>query len=393
MICFLARFFIKDYKEVSSPHVRQSYGMLSGAFGIASNIILVIFKMLAGIMSGSIAIFSDALNNLSDVISSVVTLVFFKLSGADADEEHPFGHGRLEYIAGLIVSLFIIIMSVELMQGSVSKIFDPVQIQSSPLVIAILIVSMAVKFIMFASYLQVSRAIDSATVRSTAMDSLSDVLSTGIVLASVITYALSGVNIDGIAGIIVALFILKTGIDSAKDTINPLLGEPPSKQFLKEIEQTVMSHGDIYGVHDIVVHNYGPSRIMMSLHVEVPSDKTLTEIHDTVDSIEKELRQKYHCTAVIHMDPVDMSDTETAGIKELLKAIIRETDPAIKFHDLRVIRKNAQPPRVEFDMEIPYRFRLKDQELINIVEERLRSVDPDYRFDITIDKGQKDKED
>jgi divalent metal cation (Fe/Co/Zn/Cd) transporter len=246
---------------------------------------------------------------------------------------------------------------------------------------------------MFAAYLQVSRTIDSATVRSTAMDSLSDVLSTGIVLASVITYALSGVNIDGIAGIIVALFILKTGIDSAKDTINPLLGEPPSKQFLKEIEQTVMSHGDIYGVHDIVVHNYGPSRIMMSLHVEVPSDKTLTEIHDTVDSIEKELRQKYHCTAVIHMDPVDMSDTETAGIKELLKAIIRETDPAIKFHDLRIIRKNAQPPRVEFDMEIPYRFRLKDQELINIVEDRLRSVDPDYRFDITIDKGQKDKED
>ncbi|MBE5823523.1 MAG: cation transporter [Butyrivibrio sp.] len=389
MISFLARFFIKDHKQVDSPIVRQSYGMLSGAFGIAFNIILVIFKMIAGVLSGSIAVFSDALNNLSDVTSSVVTLIFFKLSGRDADEEHPFGHGRLEYVAGLIVSLLIIIMAVELLNGSIMKIIHPEDVELSFVIVLILVVSIFIKFIMFASYMQTAKLIDSATIRSAAMDSLSDVLSTSIVLVSLIIFEVTKINVDGYAGIVVALFIFKTGIDAAKDTINPLLGEPPSREFLREIEKTVLTHECVLGVHDIVVHNYGPSRVMMSLHVEVPSDENLITIHDIIDEIEKELRQKYHCTAVIHMDPVDSSDSEAMAIKSWLTLNIEEIDPSIKFHDLRIVRKEGEKPIVEFDLEVPYRYKMADDELVKLLEYRLREIGEEYSYDITVDKKEK----
>ena len=389
MISFLARFFIKDHKQVDSPIVRQSYGMLSGAFGIAFNIILVIFKMIAGVLSGSIAVFSDALNNLSDVTSSVVTLIFFKLSGRDADEEHPFGHGRLEYVAGLIVSLLIIIMAVELLNGSIMKIIHPEDVELSFVIVLILVVSIFIKFIMFASYLQTAKLIDSATIRSAAMDSLSDVLSTSIVLVSLIVFEVTKINVDGYAGIVVALFIFKTGIDAAKDTINPLLGEPPSREFLREIERTVLTHECVLGVHDIVVHNYGPSRVMMSLHVEVPSDENLITIHDIIDEIEKELRQKYHCTAVIHMDPVDSSDSEAMAIKNWLTLNIEEIDPSIKFHDLRLVRKEGEKPIVEFDLEVPYRYKMADDELVELLEYRLKEIGEGYSYDITVDKKEK----
>jgi len=389
MISFLARFFIKDHKQVDSPIVRQSYGMLSGAFGIAFNIILVIFKMIAGVLSGSIAVFSDALNNLSDVTSSVVTLIFFKLSGRDADEEHPFGHGRLEYVAGLIVSLLIIIMAVELLNGSIMKIIHPEDVELSFVIVLILVVSIFIKFIMFASYMQTAKLIDSATIRSAAMDSLSDVLSTSIVLVSLIIFEVTKINVDGYAGIVVALFIFKTGIDAAKDTINPLLGEPPSREFLREIEKTVLTHECVLGVHDIVVHNYGPSRVMMSLHVEVPSDENLITIHDIIDEIEKELRQKYHCTAVIHMDPVDSSDSEAMAIKSWLTLSIKEIDPSIKFHDLRIVRKEGEKPVVEFDLEVPYRYKMADDELVKLLEYRLGAIGDGYSYDITVDKKEK----
>ncbi|MCR5670527.1 MAG: cation diffusion facilitator family transporter [Butyrivibrio sp.] len=388
MICFLAKFFIKDHKQVDSPYVRQSYGMLSGAFGIAFNIILVLFKMTAGAVSGSIAVFSDALNNLSDVVSSAVTLIFFKLSGAEADEEHPFGHGRLEYIAGLIVSLLIILMAVELAQSSLKKIFYPDTIEYSAVVVVILVVSIAIKFIMFLSYLQVSKEIKSATIRSTAMDSLSDVLSTGIVLVSILVFGFTGKNVDGIAGLIVALFIVKTGIDAARDTINPLLGEPAGKEYIRDIMNTVLAHKDVLGVHDIIVHNYGPSRIMMSLHVEVPSYKTLVEVHDSVDEIEKELRQKYHCVAVIHMDPVDNTDIETIRIKNWLTLILEDMDQTFSFHDFRIIKKEEGNPVIEFDLVIPYKTKINEKEVIDAVRERLMNTVSGYELDITVDREQ-----
>ena len=385
MICTLAKKFIKDYDRVDDPKVRQGYGIISGAVGIALNIILVIIKLLAGTISGSIAIISDALNNLSDVVSSVVTLIGFKLAGQEADEEHPFGHGRLEYIAGLIVSLLIIIMAFELFQSSFAKITSPEAVTFTPVVVFILVVSVLIKFLMFAANLRSSKVIGSATLRSTAMDSISDVLSTSIVLISLFINHYTGLNVDGFAGIIVALFILKTGIESAKDTISPLLGEPPSKEFLKDIETIVLSHEGTFGVHDIIVHNYGPSRIIMSLHVEVPEYMTLIEVHDIIDKIEKELRKKYHCTAVIHMDPVNDSDAKTREMKAWLKLILEEIDPKIKFHDFW-ISESSDEKTVSFDLEIPYKYEIKDDELIRMVTERFAEMESDYKLDITVDK-------
>ena len=391
MICFLAKFFIKDYKRVDDPVVRQSYGILSGAMGIAFNIILVIIKMFAGYISGSIAIVSDALNNLSDVASSVVTLVGFKLSGQEADEEHPYGHGRLEYIAGLIVSLLIIIMAVELLQSSVNKIMHQSTVEFTPVVGIILAISIIIKLVMFVSNLQASKAIKSATLRSTAMDSISDVFSTGIVLVSVLVAHRFGVNIDGIAGIIVALFILKTGIDAARDTISPLLGEPADKEFVEDVKETVLSHEGVLGVHDLMVHNYGPGRIMMSLHVEVPSDKTVVEAHDLIDDIERQLKEKYRCMAVIHIDPDSDDDRQARDMKRWLKLVLEEIDPALKFHDCRIVRNGKEEPVVTFDLEVPYKYDIKDDELKKLISDRVKNMAGGYKLDITVDKAEKEK--
>ena len=390
MICFLARFFIKDYNRVDDPEVRQNYGILSGVIGIALNIILVIIKMFAGYISGSIAIVSDALNNLSDVASSVVTLVGFKLSGQEADEEHPYGHGRLEYVAGLIVSLFIMVMAVELLQSSFNKILHHQEITFSPAVGFILVISIIIKLIMFGANLQASRAIKSATLKSTAMDSISDVFSTGIVLISVAVAHYFGVNIDGIAGIIVGLFIMKTGYDAARDTISPLLGEPADKEFIDEVKETVLAHEGVLGVHDIIVHNYGPGRIMMSLHVEVPSDRTMVEAHDLIDEIERQLNDKYRCMAVIHLDPVSDDDRQARDMKRWLKLVLEEIDPNLKFHDCRIVRNRDEEPLVSFDLEVPYKYDIKDEELKRIIENRVKEMAGGCRLDITVDKAQKE---
>ena len=391
MICYLAKFFIKDYKRVEDPEVRQSYGILSGVMGIALNIILVIIKMFAGYISGSIAIVSDALNNLSDVASSVVTLVGFKLSGQEADEEHPYGHGRLEYIAGLIVSLFIIIMAVELLQSSVNKIRHHAVVNFSPVIGVILGISIFIKLIMFMSNLQASRLIKSATLKSTAMDSISDVFSTSIVLISVAVNYCFGISIDGIAGIIVALFILKTGIDAARDTISPLLGEPADREFVEDVKETVLAHKGVLGVHDLMVHNYGPNRIMMSLHVEVPSDKTVVEAHDLIDDIERELKEKYRCTAVIHIDPDSDDDREARDMKRWLKLVLEEIDPALKYHDCRIVRNGEEEPIVSFDLEVPYKYEIKDDELKKLISDRIWKMAKGYKLDITVDKAEKEK--
>lgn len=390
MICFLAKFFIKDYDRVEDPEVRQNYGILSGVIGIALNIILVIIKMFAGYISGSIAIVSDALNNLSDVASSVVTLVGFKLSGQEADEEHPYGHGRLEYIAGLIVSMFIMIMAVELLQSSFNKILHHEEIVFTPVVGVILVISIIIKLIMFGANLQASKAIKSATLKSTAMDSISDVFSTGIVLVSVAIAHFFGVNIDGIAGIIVGLFIMKTGFDAARDTISPLLGEPADKDFIDEVKEAVLSHEGVLGVHDIVVHNYGPGRIMMSLHVEVPSDKTLVEAHDLIDEIERQLNGKYKCTAVIHLDPVSDDDRAARDMKRWLKLVLEEIDPKLRYHDCRIVRNRDEEPIVSFDLEVPYKYDIKDEELKRIIEDRVKGMAGECKLDITVDKAKKE---
>lgn len=389
MICYLAKLFLKDYDNVGKPGVRQGYGIISGVMGIAFNVCLFLSKLFAGLISGSVSILGDAFNNLSDAASSIVTLVGFKLSGEEADEEHPFGHGRLEYISGLIVALLIIIMGLELAQTSVKRIINPEQVEYSSVVGIILIISIIVKLIMFQGNLQASARIESAALKATAMDSISDVLTTLIVFISNIVAHLTGVTVDGFVGVIVALFIMNTGVQAARDTINPLLGEPPSAEFKENVINTVMRHNGILGVHDLVIHNYGPSRIFMSLHVEVPADKDIITVHDMIDDIEDHLRKKYHCTPVIHMDPVATDDKETLKYKEIVSKQLKALDPSISFHDFRVIHSEHSPKKITCDVEVPYGFEIADEKIIKALTDTIKEADPDMKVMITVDKEEK----
>jgi cation diffusion facilitator family transporter len=392
MICLLAKRFVKDYEKVKVPKVRQGYGIISGATGIAFNIMLFIIKLIAGFISGSISIFGDAFNNLSDAASSVVTLVGFKLSGQEADEEHPFGHGRIEYISGLIVSLFIIIMGVELIHSSAVRIFHPEEIEFDLVIAIILVISIFVKLLMFEGNLRASKVIESTALKSTAMDSISDVFTTTVVLLSAAFAHFTGITIDGYVGVFVGLLIIKGGVEAARDTINPLLGEPPSKELVAEIEKRVMSHESIIGVHDLLIHNYGPGRIFMSLHVEVPSNKDIVTIHDIIDDIENELRREYHCTAVIHMDPVIENDESVNEVRHFVKHALQELDPELKIHDFRIIRTASKGERIAFDVEVPYGYDLKDDDIVDFIVKRIDSIRPFADLDITIDKAKKAKE-
>lgn len=385
MICFLAKFFIKDYEKTNLPDVRQGYGVISGITGVAFNILLFLTKMFAAFLCGSISILGDALNNLSDAASSIVTLVGFKLSGQAADEEHPFGHGRIEYIAGLIVSLLIIVTGIELVHSSFNKIINPEQTSFSITIAVILIISIFIKLIMFQGNLQASQKINSAALKSTAIDSISDVFTTSLVLVCALLNYIFGVNIDGFVGVAVGLLIIRAGVNAAKDTINPLLGETPSKEYLQEISNLVNSHDGVLGVHDIVVHNYGPSRIFMSLHVEVPADKDIITVHDLIDDIENELRQKYHCTAVIHMDPVVMN-ASIAELKRKVKHILQELDPGLSFHDLRMIHSDKDEKKLTFDVVVPYKYDMSDEEIISYLDKHIEEIDPNIRPEIEIDK-------
>lgn len=385
MICFLAKRLIENYDQVQDPGVRQRYGIISGVMGIAFNIFLFIIKLLAGIISGSISILGDAFNNLSDAASSIVTLIGFKLSGQEADEEHPFGHGRLEYIAGLIVSLLIILTGVELFQQSLNKILNPGEVDFNYYIAVILIISILIKLIMFQSNLSASKLIGSATLKSVAVDSISDVVTTSIVLVSTLINFFLKFNIDGFAGILVAILIIRSGWDAARDTINPLLGEPPSKEFLRDVSETVNSYEGVLGVHDITIHNYGPTRIFMSLHVEVPSNRDLVSVHDMIDSIENELHQKYHCIAVIHMDPVVEGDVETDELKKKISQALYQLDPKLSFHDFRITHSEDDKKTLKFDVVVPYNYALSDIFIIDYLK-RYSLIKGVMECDITVDK-------
>ncbi|RKM56999.1 cation transporter [Butyrivibrio sp. X503] len=386
MISFLAAFFIKDHNNTDDLEVRNKYGILSGIVGICLNIILFSSKLFAGIVSSSISIMGDAFNNLSDAASCIVTLVGFKLSGQEADEEHPFGHGRLEYVAGLIVALFIVIMGVELMQSSVEKIIHPKETLFNGVIAGILIFSIIIKLIMFHGNLEASKKIGSAALKNTAMDSISDVITTGIVLVSAFISHKTGIILDGYIGVIACIFIIKTGYEAAKDTISPLLGEPPSKELVKEIEDFVLDFDGILGVHDLVIHNYGPGRNFVSLHVEVPGDKDIVTVHDLVDDIENEIRTKYGCMVVIHMDPVVTGDEYSEELKRKVTHIVAELDPKLSFHDFRVIHAKGDCRRVAFDILVPYKYDLKDAEIIKYLDDHIKGAEPGIECDITIDK-------
>ena len=355
MIHLLSGIFIKNRDQVDDQNVRRAYGMLCGVVGIVLNILLFAGKYLAGMLSGSIAITADAFNNLSDAGSSLITLVGFKFSGRKADADHPFGHGRIEYLSGFGVSMVIILMGFELLKSSVQKVLSPEPVEAGILPVLILIVSICVKMYMAYYNRSVGAKINSEAMKATAMDSLSDTIATFAVLISMAVAYITGYNIDGWCGCIVACFVLYAGYNAAKDTLNPLLGEPPSKEFVEEIREIVLAHPEIIGIHDLVVHDYGPGRRMISLHGEVAGNSNIFEIHDVIDRIEKELGQKLGCEAVIHMDPVEVDNEKIAEIKTELSKKIQNKLPEVSIHDFRMVQGPTHTNLI-FDVVVPYEY-------------------------------------
>lgn len=373
MIQLLASLFIKDKENNTSPAVRQAYGTLCGAVGIGLNILLFLGKWIAGFLSGSIAITADAFNNLSDAGSSIITLIGFRISGQRPDSEHPFGHGRMEYISGFLVSVAILIMGFELVKSSINKLINPEPVESSPVIFVILAVSILVKIYMFSYNRAVGKKIGSAAMHATAMDSLSDAVSTALVLGATLVSQLTGLLLDGWFGILVGLFILYTGATTIKETMDLLLGQPPKKEFIDEIREIVVSHKLVYGIHDLIVHDYGPGRVMISLHAEVDANGDIQAIHEQIDHIENELQEKLHCSATIHMDPIVTDDKEVLEMKQKVKRIVLETDDSFSMHDFRMV-KGPTSTNLIFDVSVPSGCKKTDNEILNKLKEKIREL-------------------
>lgn len=385
MIKLLAKIFIKDSQNTADSKVRVAYGYLCGAVGIALNILLFAGKIIAGTISGSVAVTADAFNNLSDAGSSIISLIGFRLASQKPDPHHPFGHGRFEYIASLIISIIIVLMGFELGKSSFEKIVAPQAVEYSAVTFAVLGVSVLVKLYMFFYNNSVGKKIDSATMRATAMDSISDAVSTGAVLISAVIAMFTNLALDGWMGLVVAVFIMVTGFKSAKETIDSLLGTPPSPEFVKQIEDMTLQYDDIIGVHDMIVHNYGPGRTFVSLHAEVPSDGDIVAIHDTVDNAEREIAKELGCLVTIHMDPVDVHDEHTAQLRENVSEIIKQINPDITFHDFRVVSGPTHTNLI-FDIVSPMDCGLSDQELADTIADKIHQCNESYFAVINVDK-------
>jgi len=373
VISLLARLFIRDREKVSDPDVRQAYGVLCGAVGICLNLILFGVKYFAGVISGSIAVTADAFNNLSDAGSSVVTLLGFRLARIRPDLDHPYGHGRLEYVSGLVVSAIIIVMAFELGKSSVEKILAPQSVAFGPLPAMILLASVAVKLYMFLYNRSVGKRIGSAAMRATAA-----------VLAGMLIARFTGASVDGWLGVLVALFILYSGAMSAWDTLSPLLGQAPEPEFVRGVEETVLAHPEIRNVHDLMVHDYGPGRRMITLHAEVGGDCDLFEIHDTIDNIEYELQRHFGCIATIHMDPIEADNASVSRLRGEIAGLVKTLDPGVTIHDFRVVPGKTHTNLI-FDAVLPVGWPGRDEEAAAAIRALVAGRFPDHHVIIHID--------
>lgn len=385
MVELLSRFFIPDRTNYQLPAVRTAYGTLCGALGIVLNLLLFAGKFLAGTFSGSVAVTADAFNNLSDAGSSFISMAGFKLASQKPDPEHPFGHGRFEYIASFVISILILVMGFELGKSSLEKIREPEAVEYSILTFVILGVSVAVKLYMYLYNKKTGEKIQSASMKATAMDSVSDAVSTTAVLLSALISLHFSIQLDGWMGLVVAGFILYTGYQSAKETINSILGEAPDPEFVAKIRSIVLSHEHILGIHDMIVHNYGPGRSFVTLHAEVPSDGDIVAMHDVVDHIEWDIYEETGCLATIHMDPLDTRDEETNREREEVRRILAELDPIITFHDFRMV-SGPTHTNVIFDVVVPYGYALSDRELSGKIADRIHEENEKIFAVITVDK-------
>ncbi len=383
MLDAVLRRLIPRYQDTHDPAVRERYGLLAGGVGLGLNLLLFAGKLLAGILTGAISVTADAFNNLSDAAGSAVTLVGFKLASQRADQRHPFGHGRIEYLAGLAVSLLILLVGVELGRGSIEKILRPQQTNPTPLALGLLILSILVKLWMGWFYGALGKRSQSAALCAAAADSRSDVLATSAVLAGLAASHLLQLPLDGWLGLLVAVLILRTGWGAARDTLDPLLGTPPDPAVVADIEALILSDPRILGLHDLVIHDYGPGRRMMSVHAEVPADGSLVELHEVIDRAERELAQRFGLEAVIHLDPVETGNPLLNRLRTAAGELARELDAAATVHDVRL----APDGQLLFDVVVPYDVALSDQQVRDTLTEKLLAREPDCRPLIGVDRS------
>ena len=374
---------LPDGGRPNDPEYRRRCGVLAGGAGVALNLLLFALKLCAGLLIGAISVTADAFNNLSDAAGSAVTLIGFRLADRRADGEHPFGHGRMEYVAGLTVSLLILLVGVELGQSSVGKIIHPENTEITAAAAAALAASVAVKLWMGRFYTNLSRRTGSAALRTSALDARTDAMATSAVLAGLAVSHFADIQLDGWLGLAVAAFILRAGWSAAKDTLDPLLGTPPDPAMAADIEAFILSHDRVLGIHDLVVHDYGPGRRMMSVHAEVPARSELLEIHAVIDHIERELADRFGLEAVIHLDPLDEDDPRASRLLLVAAEAARELDSAATVHDLRC----GGAGEVSFDVVVSYALALSDDEVRAALEEKLRRREPGLIPVIGVDRA------
>lgn len=380
----MIKMFIPNYEDVRNSKVRESYGKFSSILGLICNTLLSISKILVGLIFSSISITADGINNLSDAASSIVTLVGFKLAGKPADKDHPFGHARIEYIAGLIVAFIILTLGIELIKTSFSKIISPEPLDFSIIMVIVLTFSIFIKFFMYYANIKLSKKISSATIKATAKDSLNDVVSTSAVLVSVIISKLFSIQLDGYIGILVAGFVIYSGLDILKDILNPLLGEPPSKQLIDEIAEKIMSYKGVLNIHDLVVHNYGANKYFATVHVEVSYKDDILESHDMIDNIERDILKEMEINLVIHLDPIITDDEETNAIKKEIVALVKNLGEEYSIHDFRLV-KGSTHTNIIFDVVAPPECKIQEKELINIISHEIKKLNETYYPIVVID--------
>ena len=383
---FLLKKFIKNYSDVKDPKVRDSYGKLAGAVGIISNSLLCAAKMIIGWLSGSIAIVADAVNNLADASSSLITLVGFKLASMPEDKEHPYGHARIEYLAGMAVSIMIILVGAELGKSSFDKILNPEPVDFSWVAVAVLVLAIIIKIWQALFNISAGKKIDSLTLIATGTDSRNDVISTAVVLAGLLAGYFFDLHIDGYLGLLVALFILWSGICLVKETVSPLLGEAPDPQLVQQIEQAAMSFDGVLGIHDLVVHNYGPGKIFASIHIEVDSKVDVMISHDLVDNIEKKISSDLHIVMTAHMDPINVNDPNRIPLENVISATLKTIPGALSFHDLRIV-PGANHTNVIFDVLLAADCRSSRDEIQDLLSQAVAAYNPDFRCVVEFDKS------
>lgn len=385
----LTRLFVKDRKNVTSPRVRAAYGTLASITGIVLNLLLFTGKFLVGSLFGSIAIVSDALNSLTDAASQIISLISFRISARPADREHPFGHARIEYIASLLVSILILYIGADLLRESVIKIFNPEPPEASPIAAIVLALSIGGKLWFALFNRALDRRIDSAVMRATAVDSLSDTLSTGAVLAvtllSLFFPTVIGWNLDAYVGAIVSLLIIVSGIRILNESKNAILGEAPSEDVLNTIHSTIARYPDVLGIHDMKIHNYGPGHVIATLHVEVDGKVDIFQTHDMVDNVERDLRES-GIDATIHMDPIVTDDERVNELRARTQAAIQAIHPALDIHDFRFVEGQTHTNLI-FDVRLPFEVKMTGEELLASATEAIRAIDPSFFAVITVDRG------